>query len=127
MTAYLMQFMDKRLALLSLVGLAVVLAAASAPAGGESIERKGADTIELESGRLPAVTFPHRLHQETAEGCSVCHDMYPKERGAIQDLKAKGKLARQAVMKRNCIDCHKERSAAGKPSGPLSCTDCHAR
>lgn len=83
--------------------------------------------IKLESGSLPAVDFPHRLHQAKLEDCSVCHDMFPPERGAIKTLQKKGELEKKAVMNQKCISCHKEEKTAGKPSGPVSCTQCHAK
>jgi len=100
---------------------AAALSAAQAPAD------KGAAIMQLESGRLPAAPFPHRLHQETLDDCNACHSMFPQKRGAIKELQAQGKLKKQQVMNKNCIACHKERKMAGKPSGPVSCTDCHAR
>lgn len=104
----------------------VLLFAAYAAAGAQS-PGAGEAVIQLDSGRLPAVAFPHRLHQESTAACSVCHDMFPQKRGAIQELQKKGDLEKKAVMNQNCIKCHKDRKTAGEPSGPLSCTACHAR
>ena len=111
-----------------LIGSVVVtgLGAAALSAAQEPAD-KGAAMMELESGRLPAAPFPHRLHQETLDNCKACHDMFPQKRGAIKELQAQGKLKKQQVMNQNCIACHKERKKAGEPSGPVSCTDCHAR
>lgn len=93
---------------------------------GQEKPDKGEAVMLLESGRLPAVTFPHHEHQATVNDCNVCHKMFPQEQGAIQAMQEKGALEKKAVMN-HCMDCHKERKMAGEPSGPLSCTDCHPR
>ena len=111
--------------------LALVAAAwlGSLPDGLEAGQEKpdrGEAVMTLESGRLPAVTFPHHEHQAAVKNCNACHGMFPQEQGAIQAMQEKGALEKKAVMN-HCMDCHKERKMAGKPSGPLSCTDCHPR
>lgn len=88
---------------------------------------QGAEMIPLDSGRQPQVLFPHHLHQEATESCSVCHNRFPQKRGAIRALQEKGELARQEVMNQVCIACHREKARAGEASGPLSCNKCHAR
>lgn len=93
---------------------------------GQEKPDKGDAVMLLESGRLPEVTFPHHEHQAVVKDCNVCHRMFPREQGAIQAMQKKGTLEKKAVMN-HCMDCHKEQRMAGKPSGPLSCTDCHPR
>lgn len=114
--------------ILILLGSAVVtVMGAAALSTAQAQADKGAAMMQLESGRLPAAPFPHRLHQETIDDCNACHSMFPQKRGAIKELQAQGKLKKQQVMNKNCIACHKERKMAGKSAGPVSCTDCHAR
>lgn len=117
-----------RKVILILIASAVVtgISGAAFSAEQEAIDR-GAAEMKLDSGRLPAAPFPHRFHQETLDDCNACHNMFPQKRGAIQELQEQGKLKKQQVMNKNCIACHKERKSAGKPAGPVSCTDCHAR
>ena len=114
---------------LLLLALVIAVGVGSLPndleAGAEKVD-KGDAVMLLESGRLPATTFPHHLHQSVVKDCNVCHAMFPREQGAIQAMQEKGALEKKAVMN-HCMDCHKERKMAGEPSGPLSCTDCHAR
>jgi len=114
--------------ILILIGSAVVTVIGSAALSAAQAQAdKGAAMMQLESGRLPAATFPHRLHQEKLDDCNACHSMFPQKRGAIKELQAQGKLKKQEVMNKNCIACHKESKMAGKSSGPVSCMDCHAR
>jgi hypothetical protein len=111
-----------------LVGSAIVIGIGAAALSAAQEETDiGSAMMKLESGRLPAAPFPHRLHQKTLDECNACHSMFPQKRGAIKELQAQGKLNKQEVMNKNCIACHKERKKAGEPSGPVSCTDCHAR
>ena len=118
--------MRKIITILSIAAVLVAGFSATLLANPEQVD-KGADKMELDSGRLPAVPFPHHLHQDKLNDCSVCHGMFPQSRGAIKELQDQGKIKKQEVMNKNCIACHKERKRAGKPSGPLSCTDCHPR
>lgn len=106
--------------------LSPAINAVSPEAGGEQSD-KGAAMIQMESGRLPAVAFPHRQHQSRIDDCNVCHRMFPQKRGAIRSMQEEGELKKQAVMNDNCIACHKEKRKDGAPSGPLSCTGCHPR
>ena len=91
-------------------------------------EDRGAATIFFEKGRMPEVTFPHRLHQEVLDNdCSACHDLFPMQAGIIREMIAKDELKRQQVMNTKCLACHKERLKAGEPAGPTKCTQCHVR
>lgn len=118
--------MQKRTLILFISAIFIV-SLSNALSAGQNQTNKGAETMQLESGRLPSVPFPHHMHQEMLDDCNVCHDRFPQSRGAIKEMQAQGKIKKQEVMNENCISCHKERQRAGKPSGPLSCTDCHPR
>jgi len=128
--AGLEQCMRKIILILTASAVVTAMSVAGLSAAQETAQEtidKGAAEMKLESGRLPAAPFPHRLHQETLDDCNVCHNMFPQKRGAIQKLQEQGKLKKQQVMNQSCIACHKERKTAGESSGPVSCTDCHAR
>jgi len=91
-------------------------------------EDKGAETITFEKGRMPAVVFPHRLHQEKLDNnCNACHDLFPKQKGIIKQMISQGKLKKQQVMNSKCIKCHNERKNEGLAAGPTKCTQCHVR
>jgi len=94
---------------------------------GPEPKDKGAAMMQLDSGRLPSVPFPHHQHQSRINDCTVCHDMFPQKRGAIQSMHEKGEMEKKTVMNQNCIACHKKEKAGGNASGPLSCTGCHKR
>jgi hypothetical protein len=88
----------------------------------------GAEEIMIDAGNKAPVFFPHRQHQETsAIDCQTCHELFPKEPGSITRLKSEGVLKSKQVMKDLCISCHTETDKAGKPSGPRSCSVCHAK
>jgi len=110
-----------------LIALGICLAALSAPTALYAADN-GAQEIMVDAGSKGSVYFPHRQHQET-EGvtCQTCHELFPKEPGSISGLKAEGSLKPKQVMNSLCISCHKETAAAGKPSGPRSCSICHAK
>lgn len=104
---------------LALAGVVALWAAALA-AG------QGAQTIVFEKIKMQPVTFPHHFHQERLDNnCNLCHDMFPKQKGVIRELINQQKLKHQQVMNGKCISCHKTTAAAGKPSGPTKCTECH--
>ncbi|MBS3809320.1 MAG: cytochrome c3 family protein [Desulfobacterales bacterium] len=110
-------------ALMGIFCMALLTAAASAESNGET----GAEMIRLEGGVLGEVPFPHRLHQRNTNECNVCHDMFPKRRGAIAAKQKAGDLKKQQVMNGQCIKCHQARQSAEKPSGPAGCAGCHQR
>ena len=99
--------------------LAVAIAAAS--------QKTGAADMTLDGGKTGAVQFPHKAHQDNLKDCNICHDVFPQEKGAIDKLKAEGKLAAKQVMNTQCLKCHRDNKKAGKPSGPTGCTKCHGR
>jgi hypothetical protein len=87
----------------------------------------GAAEMMLEGGTSGKVPFPHLRHQQKLVDCNLCHLMFPQAPGAIEALKAEGKLPRRQVMNALCTKCHKERKLAGEASGPTTCTACHVK
>jgi hypothetical protein len=87
----------------------------------------GAKEMVIPSGNQGDVKFPHHQHQEALKDCMLCHDLFPQQAGAISDLKQKGILAQKQVMNKQCVKCHKARKDAGEKSGPVTCTQCHAK
>jgi len=96
-----------------------------AAVAGSGIQPKGAEQMELSGGNAGEVPFPHHRHQRVVNECTTCHDLFPQEPGAIERLKAEGKLQKKQVMNKHCIKCHREMENAGKKSGPLRCKQCH--
>jgi hypothetical protein len=117
--------MNTRRMLMALGVLA--LAAGSWCLAAETPQNKGAAEIVLEGGTSGPVAFPHQRHQENLADCSVCHSAFPQKAGAIEELKAQGKLAKKQVMNEQCTKCHKEKKQAGEKAGPISCTTCHVK
>lgn len=87
----------------------------------------GAEKMDLPGGTRGKVPFPHRLHQKNLGDCDICHSIFPQVQGAIEDMKGKGEIKEQFVMKKLCIKCHKKERIAGKPHGPTTCAKCHLR
>ena len=87
----------------------------------------GAKDIVLLGGDLGDVSFPHLKHQQTLGDCNICHNYFSQEAGVIQKLIAEGKLKKKQMMNTLCMDCHKQREAAGEKAGPLSCKACHIK
>ncbi len=90
-------------------------------------DNMGRDQFDLDGGGRGDVDFPHKLHQDTLGDCNACHDIFPKELGGIEKMKAEKKLKGKQVMNDSCIACHKEYKANGKKFGPLRCNECHKR
>jgi Cytochrome c7 and related cytochrome c len=91
------------------------------------IEKQGADEISLFGGKRGNVPFPHRRHQDILKDCSICHTMFPREKGIIDALKKEEKLKAKQVMNKLCVKCHRTKAKAGEPSGPRSCNTCHIK
>jgi hypothetical protein len=89
--------------------------------------KTGAAEIILEGGTSGRVSFPHQRHQEKLTDCTICHSAYPQKAGAIEELKAEGKLAKKQIMNEQCTKCHKEKLRAGEKAGPTTCTTCHLK
>jgi len=88
---------------------------------------RGAAEIVLEGGTSGPVAFPHLRHQEKLTDCNICHAAFPQKAGAIEDLKAQGKLAKKQIMNDQCTKCHRDKKQAGEKSGPTTCTSCHVK
>jgi len=114
---------DRMVLILLLAGvLSVSVISASA-----QTQNAGAAEITLEGGTSGNVHFPHQRHQVKLVDCAICHSTFPQKAGAIEELKAQGKLAKKQVMDQLCIKCHKEKKQAGEKAGPTSCTQCHVK
>lgn len=90
-------------------------------------QNTGAAEIVLEGGTSGNVTFPHQRHQAKLADCTICHSAFPQKAGAIEELKAQGKLAKKQIMNEQCTKCHKEKKQAGEKAGPTTCTTCHVK
>jgi hypothetical protein len=110
----------------ALVALTMILSAGWGGASG-AIQIKGAAEIVLEGGTSGNVSFPHQRHQEKLTDCNICHSAFPQKIGAIEELKAQGKLAKKQVMNEQCTKCHREKKQAGEKAGPTTCTTCHVK
>lgn len=110
-------------------GMILFISAAMVWIAGISIaeSNKGAKEIVIPSGNQGDVKFPHQQHQEALKDCMLCHDLFPQQAGAIQDLKQKGALAQKQVMNKQCVKCHKAKKEAGEKSGPVACKECHVK
>jgi cytochrome c-type protein NrfB len=92
-----------------------------------AVQNDGPEQIALKGGNRGVVPFPHHRHQNALRDCNICHSLFPMKQGAIERLKAEGKLVKQQVMKKHCIKCHKTLKRQGSPSGPTTCAKCHIR
>jgi hypothetical protein len=110
----------------AVLALVLLLTAGGTWASAPSPDR-GAAEIVLEGGTSGNVTFPHQRHQEKLVDCNICHAVFPQKAGAIEELKAQGKLAKKQVMNEQCTKCHREKKQAGEKSGPTTCTTCHVK
>lgn len=90
-------------------------------------QNTGAAEILLDGGTSGNVHFPHQRHQVKLADCAICHSAFPQKAGAIEELKAQGKLAKKQVMNEQCTKCHKEKKKAGEKAGPTTCTTCHVK
>lgn len=102
------------------VGIAMTLSS-------NATENRGAAEIVIEGGNRGDVPFPHLQHQDRLVDCKVCHAVFPQEKGAIETLKAEGKLEPKQVMNKQCTKCHRDKKRAGEKSGPTTCKSCHIR
>jgi len=100
----------------------IVLILAVSTMGEE--EPKGAAEMVLFGGDKGDTSFPHHKHQEVLGDCKKCHNLFPKVKGAIEDMKKQGKLKIKEAMNQ-CRDCHKQFKKEGRETGPVSCKKCH--
>ena len=89
-------------------------------------EDKGAESIDLQGGKMGVVTFPHGRHQSVFVNCNPCHELFPKEPQVIEKMKNEGKLQKKAVMDM-CKNCHKDLEAKDQKRGPTTCKGCHTK
>jgi hypothetical protein len=138
--------MKKGSVLRNWTGLGIAIIAVTiclAGIGGSAIEQlqkdpaKGrADIISIDAikvfGKLERqpVTFLHQKHTEALDkkgkDCQTCH-LSEDKRMSLLYMRLKN-TSRQDVMEiyhTNCIACHRETSAAGEKSGPVTCGNCH--
>jgi hypothetical protein len=92
-----------------------------------AVEDKGAAQLVLEGGATGNVPFPHHRHQAVLTDCNVCHEVFDRQNGAIEKLKAAGKLEPKEVMNKLCTSCHKEKRLKGEKTGPVTCRKCHVK
>ncbi|MFO7557737.1 MAG: cytochrome c3 family protein [Desulfobacterales bacterium] len=111
----------KKIVALLVTGFLILLSSAIAD------QNKGTEKMELDGGSWGKVPFPHHQHQKRLEDCNKCHTMFPQMPGSIENLKTRGELKKKAVMNTLCIQCHRAEKKAGKPSGPVSCSECHVK
>ncbi|MCB2168026.1 MAG: cytochrome c family protein [Deltaproteobacteria bacterium] len=113
-----------KIAVLTLMAISVV-----SLAGAYTIQtdNKGAPQMSLDGGKSGPVPFPHLAHQKVLADCSVCHELFPQEAGAIDALKASGELKKKQVMNKQCTKCHKQMKKEGQKTGPTTCKSCHAK
>lgn len=106
----------------------IVLAVATLIVSGIAMAaNRGPADFSVDGGSRGKVPFPHAQHQDRLADCNACHSVFPQETGAIRTLKDKGELKPKQVMNTQCIKCHKQEKQAGKPYGPLTCSECHVR
>lgn len=105
----------------------LLLLVAGALANVAAVENKGAEKMVLDGGSRGRVSFPHWRHQAPVQDCGVCHEFFPQQTGSIRRLKSEGRLAGKQVMNKLCISCHRAEKRAGKPAGPVTCSDCHVK
>lgn len=98
-----------------------------AVAAAHGAKGNGPAELKINGGNKGDIDFPHRTHQETLKDCKICHTLFPKKNGAIDDLKAQNKLKKKKVMNALCISCHKKEKKAGRDHGPTKCSACHIK
>ena len=78
----------------------------------------------------PAVPFYHDKHTEALakqdKDCLTCHQTV-KDRLSFKfkRIEDRDKQAVMDIYHDQCISCHKENKAQEKPSGPVTCGQCH--
>ncbi|MBN2227258.1 MAG: cytochrome C [candidate division Zixibacteria bacterium] len=126
------------LGIIGLMGLSVVLMTGCGQTEAvEQMPRPDLVTIDGMTvfGPLerPAVTFPHDLHtqavRDQGKDCGLCHQN--REDGTLYDMFMRTEnIDEKTVMDLyhdKCIACHQETADAKRPSGPITCGDCHRR
>jgi cytochrome c2 len=103
-----------------LILLVVCIAAVAAE------KNMGAASLVIPGGNKGDVTLPHQTHQTVLNDCEKCHNLFPRQAGAITALKENGDLKKMQVM-RECQACHREMAKAGSKTGPTRCDGCHQK
>jgi hypothetical protein len=103
-----------------LAGLLLVIVGGTVGAG----EKAGNVAKILSGGTFGDVPFAHKAHQAALDSCDDCHDLFPEASGAVERLKAEGRLYSRQVMNQ-CTSCHLRRERNGLKTGPISCNGCH--
>ncbi len=85
---------------------------------------KGAAKLNLPSGNKKSVDFPHKTHQDVLKDCTICHTIFPMEKGVILKNITNGSMKKKTVMKQ-CQACHRKLAKQRKKAGPTSCSKCH--
>lgn len=137
----------------SMVGVLVIMGVALI-FGGVYATQECTDSLTMKSTvyeehTKPIVTFTHKKHSEDYKiACADCHHVYQdgknvwKEGDAVQKCgschsqakssdpqlskEEKIKLYHYTAIHENCVGCHKTLKKEGKPTGPVSCKECHA-
>lgn len=126
-------------ALAAAVGLLVLPLAACKPETAAGKEGGRPDLILIDGlasfGPLEStpVPFLHDLHAEIVQkegrDCTACH--LEKAEGILSQkymrLEDTDRKTVMDVYHDNCLACHKETARSGKPSGPVTCGECHVK
>ncbi len=119
--------MKKKLAALIAVVFAVVAVSTVVFAVDNGPETIVIDNIQK---KKPAVTFPHRKHQEMLKDCKICHHKAKEGEQPKSCAECHGKVKEapkfKKAMHKKCRDCHKKEKAAGK-NPPTKCNQCHKK
>jgi len=108
--------------LVTLVGLAALLAAAAPE------ETEIPESITFENSR-GAVTFPHLAHQERGYACKGCHHNVENDTDEPTEFchdchTADSEVSTRDAFHATCRDCHREFRDDG---APYACGACHVR
>jgi len=104
---------------------------AAAPAGKPAVGPPETMTLGSIKNLYEAVEFTHKAHLGYAGNCAECHHHSPAgETPKCSDCHSAAKIADdtsatpglKGAYHRQCMDCHKKMG-----SGPMGCTDCHAK
>ncbi|MEE4354741.1 MAG: cytochrome c3 family protein [Desulfatiglans sp.] len=89
-------------------------------------QERGSANIILYGGNWGEVSFPHHIHQEALNDCTICHALFPQSAGSVQDFVTQERLKKKQVMGQ-CVACHRKLVKEGKTAGPTKCRECHSK